>query len=276
MTLFPAKILSLSLLVLSGWAHGRAPVSYHGLVEPERDVLLSPAVAGRIAVLHHREGDRVEEGALLMELDSKVEKLEVARRKTVLEDMTELNASRQREALLKEELESTRALAERTGSVSREELNRKELEAVLAGLEVSRLEQAKIREEIELNIARERLALQRILAPFAGIIAQLPQDEGESVQPNQPVLRLIADDHANLMVNVPARIARRLNIGDPVRLRFHLEDEVEKEGKVDFVSPVVDPASGLRKVRLRFDNREAPRVEPGVSGEWMLPEGLHE
>ncbi|MCC5848608.1 MAG: efflux RND transporter periplasmic adaptor subunit [Verrucomicrobia bacterium] len=272
----PIHFLSLFFFMMSGWTHGAESVSFHGLVEPERDVLLSPAVAGRIAKLHHREGDRVEEGTLLMELDSKVEILEVERRKTVLEDKTELNAARQREALLKEELESTRALAERTGSVSREELNRKELEAVLAGLEVSRLEQAKIREEIELNIARERLALQKILAPFDGIIAQLPQDEGESVQPNQPVLRLVADDEANLMVNVPARIARRLTIGDPVRLRFHLEDEVEKTGKVDFVSPVVDPASGLRKVRLRFDNREEPRVEPGVSGEWLVSGDLHE
>lgn len=248
---------------------GDGPRSYHGLVEPERDVLLSTAVSGRIMKLHQREGARVAGGELLLELDSRVEQLEVDRRRTVLEDRTELNAARERQKLLLEELESTRSLAERTGSVSREELNRKELETVLAGLEVGRLEQAKVREQIELEIARERLALQRVVAPFDGVIAQLPQDEGESVQPNQPVMRLVADEVSHLVVNIPARVARRLTPGDPVRLRFELEDVVEKTGEVAFISPVVDPASGLRKVRLRFDNQD-PRVEPGVSGEWVL------
>jgi RND family efflux transporter MFP subunit len=245
--------------------------TFTGLVEPFRDVLLSSAVPGRIARIHAQEGDRIAAGTVLLELESRVEALEVERRQTIHLDETELKAAREREALLKEELASTRALAERTGSVSRDELNRKQLETTLAGLEVARLEQEKLRQAIELEMARERLALQKIAAPFDGVLAQLPLDEGESVQPNQPVLRLVDDDKAFLVINLPAERARALRVGDAVRLRFLLAETVDREGSVAFISPVVDPSSGLRKVKLLFLNAN-PRIEPGVSGQWLAPE----
>jgi len=253
----------------------RAERLVQGLVEPYRDVLLSAAVPGRIASLPFREGDRVEEGAVLLLLESRVEELEVERRRSIFENQTELQAARERETLLREELESTRALAERTGSVSRDELNRKQLETVLAGLEVARLELTRERERIEMEMARERLAQQRVTAPFAGVVAQLPLDEGESVQANQPSIRLVDDAQAFLVVNIPAEQARRLRVGQPVSLRFPLAEMLEKTGKVDFLSPVVDPASGLRRVRLLFENAE-PKVEPGVSGQWIVDGGAHE
>jgi len=265
--LVPILLAAVLSALSPAWAQTR---SHTGLVEPFRDVLLGYSVPGRIARIHAGEGVRVKEGEVLMELESRVEELEVERRRTIHQDETELKAARERQILLQGELASTRALSERTGSVSRDELNRKQLETTLAGLEVNRLEQEKIRQGIEWEMARERLALQRIVAPFDGIIAQLPLDEGESVQPNQPVIRLVDDGKAFLVANVPADFARRWAIGDAVRLRFALAEEVEKDGEVAFVSPVVDPSSGLRKIKIGFVNANPP-IEPGVSGQWLAP-----
>ena len=39
-------------------------------------------------------------------------------------------------------------------------------------------------------------------------------------------------------------------------------------GKIVFISPVVDPASGLQKVKVLFDNAEG-KIRPGVSGFYM-------
>lgn len=270
MQLSPRLLSFLLLLSLSATAE----THFSGLVEPFRDVLLSSAVPGRISAIPFREGSRVEEGATLIQLEARVEELEVSRRRAIFEDQSELMAARERLALLRDELESTRALAERTGSVSREELNRKQLETVLAQLDVSRLEQSQQREQIELQIAEERLALQRITAPFSGVVAQLPLDEGESVQANQPAIRLVDEAQAFLVVNIPAELARTLQLGQPVRLRFHLAELLEKTGEVAFLSPVVDPASGLRRVKFLFDN-SASRVEPGISGQWLVG-GPHE
>lgn len=259
-------------LCLSVFSPVGAQTGISGLVEPFRDVLLSPAVPGRIAELPFREGERVQEGDMLLELDARVERLEVRRREAVFEDDSELRAARERLELLQDELASTRALSERTGSVSREELNRKALETVLAELDISRLEQAQAREHIELEMAKERLALQRINAPFSGVLAQMPLDVGESVQPNQPAMRLVDDDQAYLVVNVPAELVRTLKVGQAVDLEFLMEEGIRKTGEVAFLSPVVDPASGLRRVRMLFENSN-PKVEPGISGRWIVGGG---
>ena len=44
----------------------------------------------------------------------------------------------------------------------------------------------------------------------------------------------------------------------------------EKQGTVEFVSPVVDKASLLRTVKVIFDNSNHS-VEPGVTGKIVLP-----
>ena len=43
------------------------------------------------------------------------------------------------------------------------------------------------------------------------------------------------------------------------------------EGKLVFLSPVVDPASGLQKVKVLFDNAGG-KVAPGVAGKMLLEE----
>ncbi|MDA3875063.1 MAG: efflux RND transporter periplasmic adaptor subunit, partial [Kiritimatiellae bacterium] len=267
-----ARAVSLGLMMMATSGLLFAQTEFSGLVEPFRDVLLSSTVPGPIARLPFREGDRVEKGDVLLELAAQVEELEVRRRTAIFEDESELLAARERSSLLEDELESTRDLAERTGSGSREELNRKQLETVLAKLEIVRLEQRQELQQIELQMARERLAQQKISAPFAGVLAQIPLDEGESVQPNQPAMRLVDDEQAFLVVNIPAERARSLELGQTVRLRFLVKDGLEKIGEVAFLSPVVDPASGLRRVKMRFENRD-PKVEPGISGLWIVGDG---
>ncbi len=269
-----ARVVSGYLLMAAASGLVYAQTEFSGLVEPFRDVLLSPAVQGRIAKLPFNEGDRVEEGDLLLELDARVEELEVQRRKAIFEDDSELLAARERLSLLQEELESTRDLAERTGSVSREELNRKQLETVLAQLEITRLEQTRERQRIELEMAGERLKQQRITTPFSGVLAQMPLDVGESVQPNQPAMRLVDDEQAFLVVNIPAERARSLELGQfaPAPLYWRTG---WKTGEVAFMSPVVDPASGLRHGEMRFENRD-PKVEPGIAGHWIDGDGHEE
>ncbi len=240
-----------------------------GLVEPLHDVWLSPPVAGRIGAIAVREGESVQAGDLLVTLDARIEELEVERRRLILEDTSELQAARARNVLIKQDLDATRGLFERTGSVSREELAKKETEHKLSEIEVSRLEQEKIRQEAELSIARERLALSRLIAPFDGIVADIRVEVGEGVQAIQPVLRIVDPRVARLVVNIPAALAASLLKDAPAQLRFSLAGPlIEKEATVDFISPVIDPASGLREVKFRFDNSD-PRIEPGRTGEWI-------
>jgi multidrug efflux pump subunit AcrA (membrane-fusion protein) len=59
-------------------------------------------------------------------------------------------------------------------------------------------------------------------------------------------------------------------VGQPVKLEIESgSSALSVEGRVDFVSPVVDPASGLLKVKVLFENREG-KIRPGVAGVMIL------
>lgn len=253
-------------ILLPGFA--AAQPSLHGLIEPLNDIEMAAPIAGRISAIHFREGERVTAGTVIAELDASLEELEVERRRLIFEDSSELEAARARRELIGEDLAALRSLHERTGSVSREELRRKELEYRLSGLDINRLEQARLREDVEHRMAQEQRALRQLIAPFDGVVADLYFDAGESVQANQPLLRLVADEECYLVLNVPSERLAGHHVGDPARIRISTQPVVEKQATIDFISPVVDPASGLRRVRLIFEN-VSPRVAPGVAGQWL-------
>jgi len=241
---------------------------HDGLVEPFRDVFMGPNVGGRVAVLHAGEGDSVEKGKPLLFLDDRIERLELERRRMMRNDESELKAARERAKLLKEDLQATKDVFETTASISREELRRKVVEALLAEIEVGRLEQAEEREQAELDMARARLDQNHIIAPFSGILAEIRVDEGESVQGGEAVLRFVDVSEAYLVLNLPADLVSGLKRGEQVTLQFGSKRDIVKSGKVAFISPVVDPASGLRRVKMHFIN-DAPQVEPGRVGYWV-------
>ena len=54
-------------------------------------------------------------------------------------------------------------------------------------------------------------------------------------------------------------------VGDPALLT----GTAALTGKVVFLSPVVDPASGLQKVKLLFDNADG-KVRPGLAGKLFI------
>jgi len=72
------------------------------------------------------------------------------------------------------------------------------------------------------------------------------------------------------ITHLEASAAARLNLDQTVRLVIDGgAGPVSVQGKIAFLSPVVDPASGLQKVKVLFDNADG-KVRPGVSGKMLL------
>jgi multidrug efflux pump subunit AcrA (membrane-fusion protein) len=60
--------------------------------------------------------------------------------------------------------------------------------------------------------------------------------------------------------------AGELSLGQGVTLSIPQGNETDTlNGKISFISPVVDPASGLQEVKALFDNPDN-RIRPGVAG----------
>lgn len=262
-------LLGLALLCVSapvGVATTRVP----GITEPVRDSLLSAAAAGTVRAVHVKEGDRVESGAVILELDKALEELEVQRRRVVFESRVELAAAEQRTKLLRADYESTKRLFEKSQSASRDEVDKKELEAKLAQAEWERLTAAKERERIEYEMAQEQLVRRSVTAPFTGVITDLRIDLGEACEPRQPVVRIVDMSRVYFVANAAPSVGSGLRAGQPVTLSLETPAGLrEVRGTVEYIAPVVDAGSGLRRVKVVFDNPDGA-IAPGALGHLLL------
>lgn len=243
-----------------------------GVTEPLHDLIISASVPGTIAKVLVREGDFLEAGAALMELEKRQEELEVERRRILSESKAELNAAAAQMEMLKIDLEATRKLFEVSKSVSREQLLKKELEYKQAVAEHDKLQLAEAREKIEYDMALEQLRKRVITAPQSGYVVELMRKAGEDCKAQEPLVRLVDTRQCYFVVNIEARTGATLQTGQKIRLDLPSGRQMlTVTGEVSFVSPVVDPASGLLKIKILFENPQG-KIRPGVAGLMHLPE----
>jgi RND family efflux transporter MFP subunit len=241
-----------------------------GITEPYRDATVRTTVVGTVTQVNKAEGQFVREGEVIIELNSDLERFEVERRKLIAESTVELDSAMREMELRKRDFESTRQLYEDTRSVSEDELLQKELEYRLAEAQYERLKVAEAREQIEYRIAEAQLAERQIRAPFDGVIVKLFVEAGETSGPQQPLVRIADTRRIRLVAHLETDAADRLSAGKAVRVRLQeFTSPVTRRGNVEFISPVVDPSSGLREVKVLISNSDAS-VNPGVSGSIVL------
>jgi RND family efflux transporter MFP subunit len=248
-----------------GTAQPSEPLSIAGITEPVSEATLSAMVPGTIRKIHFREGASVKAGDVILELDKQQEELEVARRKLVWESRAEVDSASDRVATVKMDLDATRTLFEQSQSVSKDEMDKKELEYKLAVAELERLRVAEDREKIEYEMALDQLARRDLKAPFDGTITKIHREIGESCEPDSPLADLVDASRFYFVASVEAGVALRLKVGDPVDFADGTASGTGVPGRISFVSPVLDPASGLQSIKAVFDNPDA-RVRPGAAG----------
>jgi RND family efflux transporter MFP subunit len=232
--------LSLILAALSFAASGNAAeMQATGIVLPFIDVTLSAPVPGILMSRKFEEGATVKAGEVLLELDNQLERLEVERRK-IVRDQKQID------------FESTKKLLNTTKGVSKEQLEIKEAEYRVAA--------------VEYDVAVEQLHRRQVTAPHNGVIAQIVIEVGESCAAYQPLIQVVDTSQCYLVASVEASQGARLKKNQTLRLE--IDNGGEKAlltGKVFFVSPVVDPASGLQKIKIIFENKDG-KVRPGLTG----------
>ena len=263
---FFAAFLFVILCMTNAAGAGAQAFTSRGITEPLRDAKVSATVGGTIVAVDAKEGQFVKAGDVVIELDSALESLEAERRKLLMESTVEVDAAQSRLDTLTVDLAGTRKLHDETKSVSDEELQKKELERKLAEAELQRQILAQKREEIEYRMAQAQLQRRNVTAPFDGVVVQLLLEVGESCSQQQPLFRIVDTRRCRLVVHMEQGPSARLRPGRQIGLRIQeAEGPVALQGTVDFISPVVDGSSGLREVKVVFDNPDG-RVHPGVAG----------
>ena len=241
-----------------------------GITEPFRSAVVSSTVSGTISAINVQEGAFVKKGDTVIELDSTLERLEVERRKLIAESKVDLEASKEQLEILKKDYESTRALFEETKSISEQEVYRRRLEYMAAQAEHDRRILGEQLEELEYEIAKAQLERRIIKAPFDAVVVEVIAEVGENCSPQQPLIRIADTRRVRLVVYVEPNISRQLRPSMAVRVTIEENGSpIVRRGEVEFISPIVDASSGLREVKVLFNN-ENGSVAPGATGSLLL------
>ncbi len=207
-----------------------------GPVQPVRGAVVSAEEGGRVELVPHDRGDHVEGGDVLVELDRRLLKAEVA-------------AARAAMAQQDHNAETTRQL-QAAGKVSQQEL-----------LDIEALS-AQARAILEASLIRyERAA---ISAPFAGLVVDRYVEPGELVQPGTPVARVIDPFTLKIEGTVTERDIAWVREGASVMVRLDGADE-SVPGIVHWVGFEADAKTGKFKVEIYLDNADL-RLRSGVVG----------
>ena len=235
-----------------------------GITQALREARLGMPVAGRVEGLFVREGSLVKAGDLLLHLDRNLEALEVQRRRLLLLDQARLLDLRNRERLLREQVAALAPLAA-AGGVSRKQLEDETLALGTVVAERQALEEAKQREQIELDLAQEAYERRHLRAPIAGIVTRLGVRPGESVSPHEPVITVVDISRVRFVGTVPAADGHKLRQGRQVSLLLGAGASQRRTAQLVYIAPTADASSGLIEVIAEFDNADGS-VRPGISG----------
>jgi membrane fusion protein (multidrug efflux system) len=206
----------------------RAWVTAYGVVEPEPSGVrpsagarVSPATPGVVTAVACTEGQAVEKGQLLFQLDPRA---------------ADVAAEKAREAL---------AYAQRT-------LERQRRLMDVEGTSQKRLldaEQAVAAAQADLRTAETQQALLRVEAPMAGTVARVAVKPGDGVDLTTTLAEIVNLDRLVVSAGVPSAELGPLRVGQPAEVEG--EDATSPlAGSVASIRPEVDDRTGTALVRV--------------------------
>jgi membrane fusion protein (multidrug efflux system) len=206
-----------------------------GVLGAAASLELSFEVSGRVDRILG-QGARVEEGAVVAELDRDLEKAELRRSSLLLEEALS-------ELARVHGLQQSRAASESA------------LETATTAVGLRRAER---------DAAQERLDRRRLEARFAGVVADVQIEPGEVTVPGRPVAKLLNFDLMKLEVGVPGRQVGQVSPGAAVELRVPALPGRSFAGSVHHVAPSAANGGALFEVEILVPNAEG-QLKPGMS-----------
>lgn len=203
-------------------------------LEAENEVQVFAEAAQRVERLLVEEGRQVAKGQLLLALEDEEQRTALTKAETQ-RDKAKREYDRQ-QRLFGQELISEQAMNEATWELDRLEL--------------------------EVETARQALARTEVHAPISGVVTKRSVGVGDYVTVHQHLFDLVDMDSIVARIYVPEKELARLTAGQSVRVVSPALGAAAYPGRVERISPVVDPASGTVKVTVDLPRRDDLR--PGM------------
>ena len=254
-----------------------------GRVRVVNRVQLIAQAAGRITQVAVREGQRVQPGDLLAEIDSQearavVEEARaaVAQARGRVEQLSDVSAVVVGEQVREAEANFTRAQSElvrvealaKAGVVAMRDVDeaRRALEVAAAARSAAQAQQqgvvtggadarvaaGALREsEARLAAAQIRLAQTRVVAPGGGLILSRKVETGDVVRAGDALFELAGDSETEIVIEPDERNLAWIRVGQTGKASADAYPDHVFDAQITYISPAVDPQRGSIEVRLR-------------------------
>lgn len=216
-------------------------------VEAEEETEVVAKVGGVIERILVEEGDRVEAGQVIAKLDDEKIAVQLEQAKASLARLE--NSYRRNEDLHAKQLVSTEVF-----------------------------QQAKYdyeQQKAAWDLARLDLQYTDIRTPIGGVVAERLVKVGNMILQNQPVYRVTGLDPLIAVLHVPEKQLPRLRVGQDARLNIDALPDREFSGRIERISPVVDPATGTVKVTVETRDPSG-LLRPGMFARIKIVYDRHE
>lgn len=227
-----------------------------GTLEALDDPKLAAEVAGHVARLHVKPGQRVRKGLLLAELDPTDSRLQ--------QDADAAETARLKSLLDQQE----RLISRQSDLVARNFVSRNALDDATAQRDA-------LKNQLAASQARAALSARsvgktQVLAPGDGQVDELLVAVGDYIKLGDPLLRLVG--HASLRANLPfaEAAASRLKRGQTVRLSAPALGGDKLEGQIEELRPLIGEGSRALLAIARFSPDARLRAGGSVNAEVVI------
>ncbi len=197
-----------------------------GFIEPVNGVMLSAAESGVVNKILFNAADKVERGAVLVQLDN-------------AKELADLQSAESKRAAMKSERDRLVKLAnESLGTRSQADIAAADYASLLAQIE-----------SLTATIARRE-----IRAPFPGVTGILQVQLGQYVQAGTEIVRLENTDTMKIRFSVGENNYSYLAINMPVKISVSAYPDQTFNGRISAIEPAIDVKSGVVKLEAVIPN----------------------
>ncbi|HEX3776768.1 MAG TPA: efflux RND transporter periplasmic adaptor subunit [Polyangiaceae bacterium] len=228
----PPESVSSATAEMQNWQNEMTAV---GSIAPVRGVALSNDLPGIVTKINFESGDVVKEGQVLVELDTSVERAQLASA-VVRHDLAVVNVNRSH-ALIKENV------------ISQSQVDSDESTVKSAATDAASL-QATINRKI-------------VRAPFAGRLGIREVNIGQYLNPGTQLTVLQAIGAVFVDFSLPQQELSTMTVGLPVKVKIEDANMPLIDGAIAAVDPTIDSNTRMLKLRASVPN-PGEKLRPGM------------
>jgi RND family efflux transporter MFP subunit len=198
-----------------------------GVAQANKNIEISPELGGTVTAILVKEGQKVQAGQLLIQLDDS----------SIKNSINELNT----------QLSLAKTTFERQERLWNQKI----------GSEMQYLQAKAQKESLENNLSslRTQARKMRITAPFGGVVDEIFPRLGELTSPQMPIVRLLNLDKVYVEADITETYLPIIKEGTETVVHF-LSINKEMNSKISQVGNYINPANRSFKIRINIDNKD--------------------